>query len=418
MQRRIASFLIFDLFVSVMSLYATKAGGVSLPFLRIPATPPAQAMLGGGTALGSSSWYGETNPAVVALQDYSELLFSYRTLPFNFSTQSFLWTKPTLAGTLGLGLRYFGSPPIEVYDDNFNKEIIHVNDIALSTMYAIHFADFSFGLSGKYIESRLGGFTARAVSLDAGSILYFDAPALLEPTRNLNLGISLGMRNLSPGIQYAEITTPLPFTYYAAIFYNIITFDWMEANLEVAWERLHELSWNLGPGMEIKFGEYGALRGSVVQTTLDGSRAKSWNFSGGLSLYIPIQGYVYDLAYTITPGGELGFYHQFGLRIQFGGGKNWPWGLDKLFGKPKGKSDVKTLDFTEAEDSNLDPEDRIILIQLRRSIYNFRKQKGRYPRDLNELLLYLNEYRIYEIPNPKRGKYRYNKRTGKLFIRD
>ena len=413
------SFFILLIFSSLTRVLFSANGVTTVPLLRQPGSPANAALLGGNIAMGSNLWAIPANPAIGGLQDYTEASMSYQVLPFGFSAQNLDFIKPIGFGTVGGSIRYMGSPDIITYDDNFTKGNTNTSDIAFTGMYAIHFADISLGIAGSFIQSRIGDFSAKTVALDAGMIFYFDLPSIFEPGKNLNFGIAGAMKNLSPGIQYGEISNALPLSYSGAIFYNFTNFSYLETNLEIFVERFHAEEILYGPALEFKFPKYFVLRTAMTQVKSDGMANTALQFAAGASILVSVKGNVYDLGYSLKPTADAGMIHQFGLRVQFGGGEEWPFALDRMFAN-QGSSVKKeeAPSFVEPEDVNAAEEDRILLIQLRQSIYRFQKQKSRSPRDLNELLLYLNEYHVFEIPNPKKGRYRYNKRSGKLFIRE
>ena len=322
------------------------------------------------------------------------------------------FNTPLSFGVVGFSARYFGSGNIDVYDDDFVQSNTSASDFLASGSYALHFADFSFGFTGKLIQSRLGDFVGRTAALDMGMIYYFDVPSIFKQGKNLNLGIGGMVKNISPGIKYGEITTALPWAYAGGIYYNITNFSYLETNLELFVHRFHETEIAYGGAVEFTIMRYFQLRGGISQITTDGSNETEIAPAGGASVFVDFHNTRYEIAYSAEPSSTFGLQHHFGLRVQFGGGAKYPFGLRA------GPQKVKKVGAPEYEYGDINDDDRVILQYLRNSIYKFKVQNGRFPTDLNELLLFLNKYHVYEIPNPKRGTYRYNKRTGKLFIRE
>ena len=391
-----------------------EVGLSSIPVLS-SAGSPAEAALGrGGLIMGTNIYNVSSNPAVVGLQDYPEFYGSYETLPFDYTSQMAGFTKPITFGTIGVTTRFMGSPKLTVIDENFNESSTSASDFVGSALYAFHFSDFSFGVQGSFIQSNLADFTARTVALDAGAIMYFDVPTLFSRGKNQNLGIGFAMKNLSPGIKYGAVKTALPLVYSGGIYYNLTNFSVFEWNLELFVQKFHSTDLSLGAAIEMEIMRYLVVRAGYANVSFDGTGETRTVLTGGGSVLVHMFGYVYDFAYAVQPNSFNSLQHTIGLRVQFGGGDRYPFGIS-VSDKARKLSAVKG----EAEDlSYLSPEDRAVLLNTRRSIVQFQQQNGRYPRDLNELLLFLNKYHIYEIPNPSKGRFRYNKRTGKLFIRE
>jgi len=423
------TFLFIILIILPYSLFS-EVGVTSLSFLDLSKNPVDAAWQGGGYAMGSGILGLGSNPAIPALQDYTELLMGYQMLPFDNTIQHLSYTKPTLLGTVGLGLVFSGQQDLTVYDSEYNESSVSNYDMAASFYHSVMFFDMLLGTKTTLIHSQIADYSALTFAIDWGGVVFFDIPSIFKRSKNSNLGLGISVKGLSPGIRYGAVSYPLPLTYGGGAYYNLTNFNFLESNIELFYNRSHSISHSYGVALELKTFNYFTIRGGLSYSQYDLSDRTALNFSGGFSLLLDVQGYVYDIVYSIEPSENLGIQHQVAMRIQFGGGKKWPLGIDRLFSmlsskdkkenvsiREKINNEVQAQKSEEDDDDGIAEEDKIILYLLRNSVAKFMKQRGRYPVGLNELLLFLNDYHVYEIPNPKIGKYRYNKRTGRLFIR-
>lgn len=407
-------------FLIFMNTYLfSAAGSTSVPLLMTPATAVENSWLGGGAAMGytiDSTW---ANPAVAGLQDFAQAQLAHHTLPFSGSAQTAAFIMPLASGTFGGGLRYMGHEPVNYYPTGASTVAATLNsyDMAASALYAVHFSDISIGTRGSVIQSKLADYSATAFSGDIGATIYFDAPSIFSRGKNLNLAFAAFARNLSTGITYSQYTSDLPRIYGGAVYYNLTNFTWLETNLEVFYHSYYNQFDYAGAALEFKPSKFFILRGALRSQQDRDFNTSQTDYAGGASIVVDAAGYRYNISYSIQPDNLDGLKHHLGLTVQLGGGGSYPFDSQNWFNKEQNNTTVTNVDTGDITENNKKVDDKVILSLLRNSIDRFYKSKGRYPRDLNELLLYLNDYHIYEIPNPAEGSYYYNKRSGRVFIR-
>ena len=82
----------------------------------------------------------------------------------------------------------------------------------------------------------------------------------------------------------------------------------------------------------------------------------------------------------------------------------------------KGLMTIKRNEIDYIYSNALNTIDKQLLVTLKDYIDIFQKKNSRYPADLAELLVFLKSYSIERIPEPSKGKLRYDSKDGSLRI--
>lgn len=365
------------------------------------------------------------NPAGLTNIYFPQAGFDYSRLPGTWKQsgresgpgyQQLFYANPTNYGNWGAAVRHFNSGTFDVVDEEFVTETRDAADTIVTGSYAFAVGDLSVGTGFNIINSRLADYSARTWAIDTGLLLYLDMPSFLKRRKNNNVSLGASFQNIGPGLSYSRDRSPLPFQYRFSAGWSLLYYKLVENALYFDYLTVHRQYSELQAGMEWTFFRYIQLRGGVAwspNSVLDGNKLR---LAAGASLSLPTLGNGYKFHYGLIPrGGET--YHQFGTTLIFGGqAQGVPW-FPSFRSDGKESAGPRRVLITDAEKERLDPLDAQVLILLRQQIYIFEEEKGRFPGNLNELLLYLNKKNIYDIPNPSEGQFVYNNRTGLLLIR-
>lgn len=153
------------------------------------------------------------NPAGLGYMEKNELQVMHQPWLADVSTAFVGLGYVTRMGTIGLGFVYTGFGEEEVTSMLMQEgtgEKFDGLDYAVSLSYGRKLAQwFSFGISGKYINSRIWHESASAVALDLGAVVN---TSFLSWTGEQNAGMSIGMSiaNYGTRLQYNGIDLKRP----------------------------------------------------------------------------------------------------------------------------------------------------------------------------------------------------------------
>lgn len=157
----------------------TAYGTTAAEFLLFHPSARGAALGGGFAALStdvSSIWY---NPAGLSQMDRPGMVAS--TMNYVADTR-YSWVGvglPFSGGSRAVGLSFtnfgFGDQPVYTVEDpqGLSEEVYSVSQTALGLTYSQQFSDrFSAGLTGKFINDRLGDVSGRAFAVDFGTSFH------------------------------------------------------------------------------------------------------------------------------------------------------------------------------------------------------------------------------------------------------
>lgn len=258
------------------------------------------------------------NPAGLANLKTPALMFTYTNFLLDFNG-GFLGYHQPVSGriNLSLGLLYMDYGTFERIDDFaiMTGEKFESRDLALQSSASGNFQDwFNYGVTLKYVYSKISHFSATALAADVGllaNVPYFE---------NLKFGFSLN--NIGKSIDAFDRTKeklPMVFSMgFAKYFWDnkySIYFGWNQ--LPVYTSSNDELYQNFAVGLEssltsslkIRIGYNNGIRENLM---LD-NYPKILGISGGFALQFGLQ----QLAYGYSNYGDLGGIHIFGFTYSF-----------------------------------------------------------------------------------------------------
>lgn len=294
----------------VAALLATAARAEEgAAFLKLGTGARAAAVGGAYTALGDDAQVIGWNPAGLARLEKREATAAHAELLERTRLDFAAYAHPTDRGTFAAALLYLSHGSFDGRDAAGKPTgAVTASDAVLSVAYASKRELADFGVTGKFINSHIAEAQAQALAVDLG------AKRRAGEFRGGKVLVAGAVRNLSagPGLKYSGQTTELP----------------LQVAAGAAWK--HErgtLSVDLingprGSGTDAAFGgEFTALKNFVFRAgyatagRIEGGSA--FDALRGLSFGVGIAKDALSFDYAVTPSGDLGQAHRFGLTLKF-----------------------------------------------------------------------------------------------------
>lgn len=277
-------------------------------FLDIGVGARALGLGGAYTALADDANSLYWNPAGLSQAEKREFTASHAEM-FESTRLDFLaYAHPTSQGTFAGGVTYLSQGKIEGRDGLGRPTAgFDASDAAVSLGYARKLDAADLGASFKYLRSHIGSSEAQGVAVDLGARRELDG---VGPGK-LVLGVSL--RNLGPGLKFADQRNDLPLRLAVGAAYRL------SGGHALAVEMVNSPR---GTGTDAAFGgEYQAVKnvylrgGYTTQTAITGG--SGFDAAKGLTLGLGFRDEKWALDYAVLPSGELGRSHRFSVGMRF-----------------------------------------------------------------------------------------------------
>lgn len=272
-------------------------------FLDIGVGARALGMGGAYTALGDDAHALYWNPAGLSRAEKREFAVSHAEM-FESTRHDFLaYAHPTSQGTFAAGLSYLSQPKVEGRDSSGRPTAgFNASDAAVAFGYAHKLDIVDLGASLKYLRSHIGSTEAQGVAVDLGA------------KRELgSLTVGAALRNLGPGLKFADQRNDLPLRLALGAAYK---FSGGHA------AAVEAVNGPRGAGTDVSLGgEYQAVKniylrgGFTTQTAVTGG--SGFDAARGLTLGLGYRDGRWSLDYAVLPSGELGRSHRFSLGARF-----------------------------------------------------------------------------------------------------
>lgn len=288
----------------LLLLAGTERGAASGAFLRLGAGSRAAALGQAQTALVQDATALYWNTAALAELPGANAVFSHGVFFNNESSYDYAAYGRGRPGKTawGASLQYHGVGSLPRLDSN-GQEIgsFTPNDLAVTAGAARKWRGSSFGIHGKFVQSKIL-HTARTAALGAGYL----SPWLWEDT--LRLGVTAD--NWGGALKFNQESDPLPSLVRAGALYRIDK-EW-DVVTDGEWARNSDPVWGGGVEYHRNFEAWtGFLR--LGYTNRGGSRT---GFSG-----VTVGGGAilrrWSLDYALLPDGDIGHTHLFTLGWSF-----------------------------------------------------------------------------------------------------
>lgn len=217
------------------------------------------------------------------------------------------FAQPAAHGTFGLGVTRLTSGSFQERDASRRETGgFEASDTAYTLGYGRKLGNSlpggrtNAGVNVKYLESRVGAYSASTIALDVGTVHQFDA-------RPLSVGFSL--LNLGRGMRFIDQVDPLPLTVSAGASYRV------SGVLNVALDVRHE---PYDRRSDVGIGtEYTLLSGFFLRAGYASLGPNAASPLGGLGGGFGIRMSRYRADYTFTPFGALGNTQRLSLGARF-----------------------------------------------------------------------------------------------------
>lgn len=292
------------LFQSVVSvgLGHASTGTDGANFLAIPVGARPAALGSAYTALANDAYASVWNPAGLGFLSTMELAGQHLSYLESIHDEYLGFALPigSVSG-FGASAQYLGSGDIPS-TDNFGNSIGDFSSYyaAYSVAYGRQAMDrVSVGITAKWINARIGDFSANAQSADVG--------VLARPSSQWNIGASV--TNMGSKLKFLNTGDSLPLAGHLSAAFSPNT-QWT-----VTAEAVHEASGLTSGrgGIEWKPIDVLALRAGYRSDTL-----KELSAIAGLTAGMGITLWGQELAYAWLPMGDLGAGHYFSFVARFG----------------------------------------------------------------------------------------------------
>jgi hypothetical protein len=311
----------------------SKVGSTAGVFLTHPVGARAMAMAGAFSAVADDPTALFWNPAGITQQQGANAAYAYTSvfsgLGYNFAGGTFPISD---AYTVGISALTFGSDDIEITDlfnDQGTGATYSVRDLAFGVTLAGQLTEqFSFGVTGKFVNLSIWTLSANAVAFDVGTLYK---PGIL------GLRIGFGVQNLSaplkytgnalkrtgtvdpisgnqdPDVQLEATEASLPLTFRAALASDILEGNDMHAlTVSTEFSTSAATSENVGIGAEYVWNKLVAARAGYQFGSPD-----AYGITGGIGVRYETGGFYGSLDYGVKPHKDLGLINQITASIRF-----------------------------------------------------------------------------------------------------
>lgn len=183
---------------------AASGGTTAVPFLTMGVGARALAMGEAATATTYDATALYWNPAALLQLDTQSATFMHAATLDNSAYDYAAYGRGNGKTAWGIGLQYFSAGKVDQTDISGNNTgSLNPDEVALSGGYARAVKGYGFGVSAKYVQSKLVN-TARTLAADGG---------VMSPSfwgEKLRFGAS--MANVGGKIKYDQESAPLPMT--------------------------------------------------------------------------------------------------------------------------------------------------------------------------------------------------------------
>ncbi len=298
---------------------AGDAGTSGASFLKFAPSPRATGMGEAYTAVTEDAYAAYWNPAGLANVEQGELAVTH-TASFGDVTHQYFSTAFPLSygSTLDINVTRLTVAPFQGYDAVGRVTTkVQSSDMAIGVAYAqtllkdeIERPVLNVGANGKAITETLNNITANTFAADLG-VIYYLRPAnyWMSKVQAQEFRFALTARNIGAGLKYDKETAPLPTTLTLGTAWLSHPYGSSTLILSMDQSIANDQKYTIDLGAEYVAFQLLSFRSGYKSGQDVGS---GFRFGVGFRLsYL-------DLDYSMSPFGELGAMHKFGVTIKFG----------------------------------------------------------------------------------------------------
>lgn len=295
------------LFVAVLFAVLPLHAEEGAAFLKLGTGARATALGGAYTALGDDASAIGWNPAGLARIEKREAAASHAELVERTRLDFAAYAHPTDKGTFAVGLLYLSHGSFDGRDSAGRPTgAVTASDSALALAYArkTDFADV--GVSAKVITSHIAEAQAQTIALDLG------VRRQIAEVKGGKVFAAAAVRNAGAGLKYSTQRTDLPLQLAAGG-------AWVSERGALG---IDVVNGPRGSGTDVAFGgEYRVVKGFTFRAGYGtaGLIAGGSGFDAmrGLSFGLGLKYERVSFDYAVTPSGDLGQAHRFGVGVRF-----------------------------------------------------------------------------------------------------
>jgi len=318
MQKQILKYALFVLIPFILWSQSEAGEGISgFEFLRTDFSPRSSAMAGAFLALRGDVNGVLQNPAVLAYTEERQFCFNYNNYLLDINGGQAAYTQRwTGHGQVSATILYFNYGAFNETDEFATPtgRTFSANDFAFAVSYSDFLENqFSYGVSLKYVHSKIDSYTASAFGLDLGII--YEAPF----SKDLYFGIAL--LNIGRAVSaYVDTKENLPSSLkfgfskklaHLPLVYNV-SFNDLNVEENSVLDRLAKFSL----GGEFTLSQVLRLRLGYDNAQHQDLETPGAKFSG-VSLGFGLFWRTYRFDYAFSSFGDLGTAHRIGIQGSF-----------------------------------------------------------------------------------------------------
>ena len=255
------------------------------------------------------------NPAGLAGVRDMEAYFSQVNWILDSNYSNLAFAKRAGGGVFGLAASYLSSPKTDKYDKFGTKlpETYSASDMAVTLGYSARLAArTNFGVSAKYISSKLEDEAATALAFDAG-VKYAALPGKLV--------FGFAAQNVGGKLTYISEGDALPLNLKLGGHY-IFSLDKNSSTKKdlAVFTDINHMK-DSGPYANIGVDITSVYDKDTNFSLRAGYRTNAGNKSAGLAAGLGVDMKAYNIEYAYAPMGDLGNTHRFSLTFKFGARK-------------------------------------------------------------------------------------------------
>lgn len=298
---------------------AGDPGTTAASFLKFTPSPRATAMGESYVSVTEDAYAAYWNPAGLASVEQPEFAATYNASFADVAHQYVSLAYPLHYGsTLGFSVTRLTIAPIQGYDATGLKTgNVQSSDMSIGASYGRTFMKdeidrpvLNLGANLKSVSETLDNASAATLALDLGAMYYY-RPAnywmTKVPAQEFRFGFTV--RNLGPGLKFDKVTSPLPRS--ATLGASWVSHPQGDSSLIVSLDNTvaNDEKYSVSLGAEYVAFQLLSFRMGYKSGQAIGSGVR-FGFGFKFSMM--------DLDYSMSPFGDLGSMHKFGLTMKFG----------------------------------------------------------------------------------------------------
>lgn len=300
-----------------------RAGISALTFLKMDVSPRSAGLAGANICLTGDAYATFTNPATLAEVETFSLAGSntFWIADINYAYLTATTHNPR-AGTFGFSLSALNSGPMEVrttFQPEGTGELFYANYFTAGLSYSKSLTDqFSWGVTGKYVQERLAEFVAQTAVVDLGFLYETDFKDLRFAVMVQSFGVNSTLKgNVTLDTTFNRKTLSLDSYPTPTVFMlGISMIPWKSADEKQSLTTLLQLNHpndnaeNIRIGLEYNYKNLLFLRAGYKINVSD------QNFpTGGVGIRTRAGRHPLVFDYALDPMKYLGVVHRFGLNF-------------------------------------------------------------------------------------------------------